>query len=123
MQGRFLRPQILWPSSSNARDEIHTTPGSYGTPGERNSCVASDTSIGGTGALPTLSISDAVPVTEGNTGTTTTATLTVTLSVSSTDTVTVQYATQDITATGGSDYVAIPLTTLTFDPGQTSKTH
>ncbi|HEV2884645.1 MAG TPA: Calx-beta domain-containing protein [Pyrinomonadaceae bacterium] len=98
------------------------TAASYGTPGARNTCVASDTSVGGSGAIPTISISDATPVTEGASATTTTATFTVTLSAASTDTVTVQYATQDVTATAGSDYVAIPLTTLTFNPTETSKT-
>src|SRR5439155_17047308 len=37
-------------------------------------------------------------------------------------TVTVNYATSDGTATAPADYVAIPTTTLTFNPGETSKT-
>ena len=45
-----------------------------------------------------------------------------TLSASSTQTVTVTYATANGTATAGSDYTAIPATTLTFTPGQTSRT-
>jgi uncharacterized repeat protein (TIGR01451 family) len=36
--------------------------------------------------------------------------------------ITVQYSTANNTATAGSDYVSIPLTTLTFNPGETSKT-
>ena len=36
-------------------------------------------------------------------------------------TVTVKYRTVDGTATAPADYTALPLTTLTFDPGQTSK--
>src|SRR5262249_35111374 len=36
--------------------------------------------------------------------------------------VTVQYATANGTATAPADYTAIPLTTLTFNPGQTTKT-
>src|SRR5262249_47593600 len=67
-----------------------------------------------------ISISDA-SATEGNTGTTT-MTFTVSLSRASTQTVTVDYKTVDGTATAGSDYVAITTTTLTFDPGDTSKT-
>src|SRR5262249_23771052 len=49
---------------------------------------------------------------------------TITLSAESTQTVTVNYATAPgLTnpATAGSDYTAIPTTSLTFDPGQTSK--
>lgn len=68
---------------------------------------------------PLLSV-DSVTVTEGNAGTTN-ATFTVTLSDVSASTVTVAFATADGTATAGSDYTA-QSGTLTFDPGQTSKT-
>src|SRR5919197_6488170 len=70
--------------------------------------------------LPSLSIND-VTVTEGNSGTTN-ANFTVTLSAASGKTVTVTYATADGTATSPSDYLAIPTTTLTFNPGETTKT-
>src|SRR5207302_191321 len=70
--------------------------------------------------LPSLSINN-VSVTEGNSGTTN-ANFTVTLSAASGRTVTVNYATADGTATAPSDYVAVPTTTLTFSPGQTTKT-
>ena len=70
-------------------------------------------------AVPTLSINN-VSVTEGNTGTVN-AVFTVTLSASSAQTVTVNFATADGTATAGSDYVAAS-GTLTFNPGDTSKT-
>ncbi|QLE58891.1 S-layer family protein [Nostoc sp. TCL26-01] len=70
-------------------------------------------------ALPTLSINN-ITVTEGNTGTTN-ATFTVTLSAASTSAVTVNYATANGTATAGSDYTATT-GTLTFNPGDTSKT-
>ncbi|HZS33338.1 MAG TPA: Calx-beta domain-containing protein [Methylomirabilota bacterium] len=66
-----------------------------------------------------LSISDAV-VTEGNAGTTA-AVFTVTLSPPSAQTVTVQYATANGTAVAGSDYQAAS-GTLTFNPGETTKT-
>lgn len=72
---------------------------------------------------PSLSIND-VTVAEGNSGITT-ATFTVTLSPSSSQTVTVDYATSSAspaTAAAGTDYQAIPATTLTFNPGDTSKT-
>lgn len=68
---------------------------------------------------PSLSIND-VTITEGNSGTTT-ANFTVTLSVQSTDTVTVNYATADGTAKEPADYTARN-GTLTFAPGQTTKT-
>lgn len=69
--------------------------------------------------LPTLSIGDAA-VTEGDSGTTN-ANFAVTLSAASTKTVTVRYATTDGTATTGGDYTAAS-GTLTFLPGETSKT-
>jgi len=48
-------------------------------------------------------------------------TVTVTPAVLPTDSVTVDYATSDGTATGGSDYTAIGSTTLTFNPGDTNQ--
>jgi Calx-beta domain/PA domain len=72
-----------------------------------------------TSTTPTLSIDD-VTVTEGNSGTLN-AVFTVSLSASSADPVTVQYATAAGTATAGTDYTSLPLATLTFAPGQTSK--
>jgi hypothetical protein len=68
---------------------------------------------------PTLSIND-VSVAEGDAGTTS-ADFTVTLSAASAFTVTVNYATADNTATAGSDYQAAT-STLTFNPGETTKT-
>src|SRR5207249_489029 len=70
--------------------------------------------------IPSLSISN-VTVTEGNSGTVN-ANFTVALSAASGKTVTVDYATADGTATAPADYLAIPTTTLTFNPGQTTKT-
>ena len=69
---------------------------------------------------PSLSIAD-VSVTEGNTGTSV-ATFTVLMSQTSANPVTFDVATADGTATAGSDYVAVPLTTLTIPAGTTSKT-
>lgn len=74
---------------------------------------------GGTPTTPTLSIND-VTVTEGNSGTTN-ATFTVTLSAANTSAVTVKYDTANGTATAGSDYQSAS-GTLTFAPGDTSKT-
>jgi Ca2+-binding RTX toxin-like protein len=69
--------------------------------------------------VPSLSISDGTAAVVRNK--TTTVTLTVTLSAPSTSTVTVGVATADGTAKAGTDYTALS-TTLTFSPGQTSKT-
>ena len=68
---------------------------------------------------PLLRINDASRA-EGHAGTTALI-FTVTLSPASTRPVTVKYATASGTATAGSDYTAIPVTLLTFAPGQTSK--
>jgi hypothetical protein len=71
-------------------------------------------------ATPSISISD-VSMNEGNAGTTNFV-FNVNLSAASGQTVTVHYQTADGTATtADNDYVAIPDTTLTFDPGDTSK--
>ncbi len=71
------------------------------------------------GSSPFLRIDD-VALTEGNDDTRT-ATFTVTLSAASSQSVTVNYTTADGTATAGSDYQAMA-NTLTFSPGETSKT-
>ena len=68
---------------------------------------------------PSVTIGDRT-ITEGNTGTVS-ATFSVTLSAASTETITVAYATGDGTASAGSDYQAAS-GTLTFAPGETSKT-
>jgi probable HAF family extracellular repeat protein len=69
---------------------------------------------------PALSIANAPAVTEGNGGTRA-ATFTVTLSATSTRTISVAYATSNGTSAAGSDYQAAS-GTLTFAPGETSKT-
>ena len=71
-------------------------------------------------ALPTLSVTSP-KVAEGNTGGTNTLDFVVTLSAASTQTVAVNYATAAGTASEGSDY-AKATGTLTFLPGETSKT-
>ncbi len=69
--------------------------------------------------LPTLTVADAT-VAEGNSGTKV-MTFTVTLSSAATSAVTVAYATSNGTATAASDY-ASATGTLTFAPGETTKT-
>src|SRR5262249_14556356 len=67
-------------------------------------------------APPTLSINDVTVVESAGQ-----AAFTVSLSAASGWTVTVNYATQDFTAVAGSDYTATS-GTLTFAPGETTKT-
>jgi hypothetical protein len=83
--------------------------------------VATGSLVSASAADPssTLSIDD-VAVTEGDSGTVV-ATFTVALNAESSDTVTVNYATTDGTATSPADYAGAS-GTLTFDPGQTTKT-
>jgi autotransporter-associated beta strand protein len=72
-------------------------------------------------AAPTISINDAF-VSEPEAAGTSDATFTVSLSNASSAPVTVDYATADGTATAPDDYNAVTATTLTFAPGQASKT-
>jgi len=70
---------------------------------------------------PSISI-NSPSTTEGNSGTKNLS-FTVSLSAASGKTITVDYSTADGTATtADNDYVAISTTTLTFNPGETSKT-
>lgn len=69
---------------------------------------------------PVLRISD-VQQAERNSGTSTFL-FTVALSQSSPSPVTVNYATLNSSATAGSDYTAVPIMPLTFNPGETLKT-
>jgi hypothetical protein len=78
--------------------------------------VVSNTDDEGT---PALSIAD-LSLVEGNAGTTS-ATFAVSLAPASTQAITVRYATADDTATAPGDYTAAS-GTLTFGPGETSKT-
>ncbi|MBN3925282.1 Calx-beta domain-containing protein [Nostoc sp. NMS4] len=70
---------------------------------------------------PTISISD-VSVTEGNTGTTTNANFTISLSNPSSQQITVNYNTSDGTANAADSDYNSPQGTITFNPGETSKT-
>ena len=91
---------------------VTSVSGATVTDGQGNGTILNDDS-------PVLSISSAISVTEGNTGTST-ATFNVTLSPSINETVTVNYATADGTATAGSDFQSTS-GTLTFNPLETSK--
>ena len=70
--------------------------------------------------LPKLSITDVTQV-EGSNGLTT-FTFTVNLSAPSPNQVKVNYASLNSTASAPTDYTALPVTVLTFAPGETSKT-
>jgi hypothetical protein len=70
---------------------------------------------------PKITISNTPSVTEPDTGAVY-ATFTVTLSMPSGLPVSVKYATANGTASAGTDYTAVPLTSLSFSAGQTSKT-
>ena len=74
-----------------------------------------------TGVTPSKIIINDVAKSEGNSGTTS-FTFTISLDHSQTSNVTVKYATASGTASSSSDYTGISSTTLTFTPGQTSKT-
>jgi hypothetical protein len=91
--------------------------------GAVNATIADGTGLGtindNDGSASSLSIAD-LSVAEGNSGTAN-ATFTVTLSPASAQTVTVGYSTANGTASGGNDYVTTS-GTLTFTPGQTSRT-
>ncbi|HJU54466.1 MAG TPA: Calx-beta domain-containing protein [Pyrinomonadaceae bacterium] len=71
-------------------------------------------------APPKISI-NSITVTEGSTGTTNAA-FTVSLSAASGNTIFVNYETADGTASAYSDYTGVDTSSLTFEPGQTSKT-
>lgn len=68
---------------------------------------------------PAVSVDD-VSVVEGANGTTVTASFTVRLAFPASATATVDYATEDVSASAGSDYVAAN-GTLVFEPGETSQ--
>jgi chitinase len=71
---------------------------------------------------PTISVDDRTVAVEGAAGTTQTVTFTISLSAASVQPVTVRYATANGTAVSPADYVAVPLTAVTFAPGETTKT-
>ncbi|MBW4648779.1 MAG: DUF4347 domain-containing protein [Kastovskya adunca ATA6-11-RM4] len=96
--------------------KLNLTPGNY-TIGSNNFATVT---IADNETLPSLSIGGDVTVTEG-TGDSKTATFTVTLSAASGLPVTVNYATANDTAINPTDYTAVT-GTLTFVPGETTKT-
>ena len=80
-----------------------------------------DTGLGTITNDDTALVINNVTVTEGNAGTTP-ATFTVTRSGPTGGTSSVTWATANSNAAAGSDYVAVPATTLTFAAGETTKT-
>jgi hypothetical protein len=125
-QGRFAKP------SGQEYFGVSTAPETIGTV-DYDADGRTDVVIGVGGGLFEVHINDGnwpprprslqigdATVTEGNTGTIA-AVFTVTLSEASTEAVTVAYATSNAGAIAGSDYQAAS-GTLTFAPGETSKT-
>ena len=110
-------------STTGTIDLSATPPGvytiEYETPGLCDGTTTQIITINDGGA--DISVSDAVAVTEGNTGSVTLS-YTVSLSRASSGTVIVDFATADGTAEAGQDYTAIGTTTLTFNSGELSKT-
>jgi hypothetical protein len=98
----------------------HTVTAAYN--GDANFTASSGTLVGGqvVRSQPTFSITD-VLATEGDSGTKN-FNFTVILSAASNLTVKTDYATANGTATAPSDYTALPTTTLTFNPGDLTKT-
>jgi chitinase len=107
------------PAGATTAFGFQAGPGNITTTTDPSDYVLNGQPLGTPGLLPTLSIND-VTVTEGDSGTTN-AVFTVNLSAASTQTVSVNYGTANGTATAGSDYTATS-NTLSFAPGQTSKT-
>ncbi|MEH1938900.1 MAG: Calx-beta domain-containing protein [Nostoc sp.] len=92
--------------------------------GATNAAIADNLGVGtiiNDDNQPTISISD-VSVTEGNTGTTTNANFTISLSNPSYQPITVNYNTSDDTAQAADSDYNSALGTITFAPGETSKT-
>ncbi|MBA2732119.1 MAG: lamin tail domain-containing protein [Acidobacteria bacterium] len=96
-------------TNDNGADFLVATPNPRNTSSPLNNCSS--------GLRPEITINNAAAVLESAAN----ATFTVTLSTPTTLTVTVDYATADGTATAGSDYQSTT-GTLTFAPGETTKT-
>jgi hypothetical protein len=89
----------------------------------QNANILADTGLGtitDNDEGPKLSVGDTT-VAEGNSGTTSLS-FTVSMSPASSSVVTVDYVVADGTATAGSDYTSLPPGTLTFTPGDLTKT-
>ena len=107
----------------SGRDYTWTARDSDGDVAELTFEIAvSGTTVDSEGGLPSLAISSP-RVTEGAAGATAALSYAVTLSAASTEQVTVKYADAGTgTAVSGTDYAALASGTLTFAPGDTSKT-
>ena len=118
----------LTDDSTNEQDETFSVtlknPTNAGLDQNRNVATATIKNDDGTAAVPTTPVIsvNSPGVTEGHSGTENLA-FTVSLDAQSSSTVTVDYEDSgNGTATEGADYAAITKRTLTFQPGETSKT-
>ncbi|HEY9649221.1 MAG TPA: Calx-beta domain-containing protein, partial [Coleofasciculaceae cyanobacterium] len=118
---RYTVRNLSWngtvPPSGSASFGFQGGPGNVST--EPSSYILNGQPLVPPIALPTLSVND-VAIAEGNAGSTLAA-VTVQLSQASDKPITVNYGTANGTATAGSDYTATS-GTLTFAPGETTKT-
>jgi large repetitive protein len=116
-----ISKQIAIPISADALNEVNET----FNVNLSNPVIATLNNTKGVGTIndddpiPTISI-DNPSIFEGGTGTTSILPFTVSLSAPSGKVVTVKYQTANGTASAPSDFTALPLTTLTFQPGTQS---
>ncbi len=109
--------------TGDLRDELDEETFMVNLSNPRHATIADPLGIGtivDDDAPPTLSINDVIAVAEGDAGTVA-ATFTVSLSAASGHPVSVDYATANDSATAPADYTAVS-GTLTFDPGESSRT-